>query len=121
MKKKKTRTNLDSLVYRPGRQNVYSSRLFTRRRLAIHPSFISFSPTTRTRTRTRTSNDGPPPGHARDKMTVRFYRFRASAVCKVPYLDGLVVRGGEEVFARRVEDERADPVIVADLRCELLG
>lgn len=54
-------------------------------------------------------------------MTVRFYRFRASAVCKVPYLDGLVVRGGEEVFARRVEDERADPVIVADLRCELLG
>lgn len=121
MKKKKTRTNLDSLVYRPGRQNVYSSRLFTRRRLAIHPSFISFSTRTRTRTRTRTSNDGPPPGHARDKMTVRFYRFRASAVCKVPYLDGLVVRGGEEVFARRVEDERADPVIVADLRCELLG
>lgn len=54
-------------------------------------------------------------------MTVRFYRFRASTVCKVPYLDGLVVRGGEEVFARRVEDERADPVIVADLCCELLG
>lgn len=48
-------------------------------------------------------------------MTMRFYRFRASAIHEVPYFDGLVVRGGEEVFASWVEDECADPVIVANL------
>lgn len=48
-------------------------------------------------------------------MTMRFYRFCASAIHKVPYFDGLVVRGGEEVFASWVEDECADPVIVANL------
>lgn len=48
-------------------------------------------------------------------MTMRFYRFCASAIHEVPYFDGLVVRGGEEVFASWVEDECADPVIVADL------
>lgn len=90
------------MVYRPGGQDVYSSRFFTRR-IAIH---LFYTPA---------RADGPAPGHGRDKMTVRFYRFRASAVCEVPYLDGLVVRGGEEVFAGRVEDECADPVIVADL------
>lgn len=52
------------------------------------------------------------PRHRRDEVRVRFERLEAAAGREIPCSDRLVVRGGDEKLAGRVEDESADPVVV---------
>jgi hypothetical protein len=48
-------------------------------------------------------------------VTVSLDDFGTAARDEVPDADGLVVRGGEEELAGGVEEEGADPVVVAGL------
>ena len=59
-----------------------------------------------------TRSGRPTPFHAGDEMAVRIERLDAPPCQEVPRPDRLVVRCGEEELAGRVEDERADPIVV---------
>lgn len=91
--------DLDALVDAPRREHV--DRLYGHRCCAVRHSV-------RRCTRRRCST----PRHARDEMRVGFERFDAATGGEVPCSDRLVVRGGKEEFARGVEDESANPVVV---------
>lgn len=54
------------------------------------------------------------PSHGRDEVLVRLEDLEAAARREVPGPNRLVVRRREEELARRVEDERSDPVIVCE-------
>jgi hypothetical protein len=56
------------------------------------------------------------PADARHELIVRVEDPNAASGLEVPDPDLVVVRGGEHVLAAGVEDEPADPVIVANLK-----
>jgi hypothetical protein len=103
VQKGRKESHLHALIHTPRRQHIDSPLTNPL------PTFaLPVLPTT-------TLNDRSPPAHARHKVTVSLDDFGTAARDEVPDADGLVVRGGEEDLAGGVEEEGADPVVVAGL------